>query len=100
MLHLTLAGVAVLGTEVINGIKVILALYDGLGIEQGLAVLTFRGARLQLKEYSVCLTWHSIPLAQLIKFRFLLQIYKKIAILLPKRLFFSVTEVKSPLINI
>ena len=59
MLHLALAGVAVFGTELVDGFKVILALYNGLGIEQGLAVVTLRGARLQFKEYSVGLTWHS-----------------------------------------
>ena len=57
--NLALAGVAILGTEVVNGIKVVFVLYDGLGIEQGFAVVALRGARVQFKEYSVSLTWHS-----------------------------------------
>jgi len=72
ILHLALAGVAVFVTELVNVINVILALYDGLGIEQGLTVLTFRGARLQFKEYSVSLTWHSRIFVQ-----FILQRYEK-----------------------
>ena len=72
ILHLALAGVAVFVTELVNVINVILALYDGLGIEQGLTVLTFRGARLQFKEYSVSLTWHSRIFVQ-----FVLQRYEK-----------------------
>ena len=59
MLHLALAGMAVFGTEVINSVEVILVLYDGLCVEQWLAVIALRGARLQFKKYSVCLTWHS-----------------------------------------
>ena len=59
MLHLALAGMAVFATEVIDVVKIILVLYDGLGIEQWLTVLTLRGARLKFKKYSVCLTWHN-----------------------------------------
>ena len=59
MLHLALARVAILGAEFIDVVEVVLALYDGLGVEQRLAVVTLCGARLQFKEYSVSLTWHS-----------------------------------------
>ena len=58
MLDLSLARMAVFGAEVIDGIEVVFILYDGLGIEQGLAVVALRGARLQFKEYSVSLAWH------------------------------------------
>jgi hypothetical protein len=46
MFHLTLAGMTVFATEVINIVNSVFVLYDGLGIEQWLAVLTLRGARL------------------------------------------------------
>jgi hypothetical protein len=59
MLHLTLAGMAVFATEIVNGIKIVFVLYNGLCIEQRFAVLTLRGARLKFKKYSVCLTWHN-----------------------------------------
>ena len=49
---------AVFGTEVVEVIEVVLALYDGLGIEQGLAVIAFRGARLQFKEYFSEMTFY------------------------------------------
>jgi hypothetical protein len=41
-----LTGVAIFGTEFVNVVEVVLALYDGLGIEQRFAVLTLCGARL------------------------------------------------------
>lgn len=59
MPDLALAGMTILGAEVVDGVDVVLALYDGLGIEQGLAVVALRGSRLQFEEYSVSLTWHS-----------------------------------------
>ena len=58
-LDFALAGMAIFGTELIDVVEVVLALYDGLCIEQRLAVVALRGARLQFKEYSVGLAWPS-----------------------------------------
>jgi hypothetical protein len=63
-LYLALAGMAVFGTEVVYVVKGVLTLNDGLGIEQGVAVVTFCGSRLQFEKYSVCLTWHSVLFLQ------------------------------------
>ena len=63
-LYLALAGMAVFGTEVVYVVKGVLTLNDGRGIEQGSAVVTFCGSRLQFEKYSVCLTWHSVLFLQ------------------------------------
>ena len=59
-LYLAAARMAIFGAELVNVVKAVLVLYDGLGIEQRLAVVTFCGARLQFKEYSVGLAWHIV----------------------------------------
>ena len=59
MPNLSCARVTIFGTEIVDVVEIVLALYDWLGIEQGLAVVTLRWARLQFKENSISLTWHS-----------------------------------------
>ena len=58
MLNVALHRFAILVTIFIQVINRVFTADDWLGIEQGLAVITFRGTRLKFKGDSVCLARH------------------------------------------